>query len=111
MICNQWYVILESKELKTRKPLKLKRLNEDIVLWRDDKGEVCCIEDKCCHRGASFSCAEIVRGNLECPFHGFLYDKYGKVTLIPANGKNTKVPESMQVKSYRMYEAYGLIWM
>lgn len=111
MIYNQWYIILDSKELKINKPLKIKRFNENLVIWRDQRKNISCIEDKCCHRGASLSCGKIINGELECPFHGFLYNKAGKVTLIPANGKNTKVPDSMRVKSYETYENYGFIWL
>jgi phenylpropionate dioxygenase-like ring-hydroxylating dioxygenase large terminal subunit len=111
MIYNQWYVILESKELKKNKPLRIKRLNETLSMWRDHTGHACCIEDRCCHRGASLGCGQIVDGKLECPFHGFQYDKTGRVTLIPAIGKNNKVPESQKVKAYETYEAYGFIWI
>lgn len=111
MIYNQWYVILESKELKRNKPLKTKRLNLDLALWRDKKGNVCCIADRCCHRGASLSCGKIVDGRLACPFHGFEFDSSGKVRVIPANGINSPVPDTMKVKSYPTYEAYGLIWL
>jgi phenylpropionate dioxygenase-like ring-hydroxylating dioxygenase large terminal subunit len=111
MIYNQWYVILESKELKKYKSLRVKRLNEQLSLWRDMDNTVCCIADKCCHRGVSLSCGKVIEGKLECPFHGFIYDKSGKVLVIPANGRNNPVPETMKVKSYKTFEAYGLIWM
>jgi phenylpropionate dioxygenase-like ring-hydroxylating dioxygenase large terminal subunit len=111
MIYNQWYVILESKELKGRKPLRVKRFNENLTLWRNENRKVCCIADKCCHRGVSLSCGRIIEGNLECPFHGFIYDEFGKVVIIPANGKNKSTPETMKVKAYKTFEAYGLIWL
>jgi len=111
MIYNQWYVILESKELKKNKPLRIKRLNEQLSLWRDENGDVCCIGDRCCHRGASLSCGKIINGKLECPFHGFIYDRNGKVQMIPANGKNKTAPETMKVKSYKTFEDYGFIWL
>lgn len=111
MIYNQWYVILESKELKKLKPLRVIRFNEKLSLWRDEEGNVCCIADKCCHRGVSLSCGRIINGKLECPFHGFIYDKSGIVTMIPANGKNSPVPETMNVKSYKTFEDAGLIWI
>ena len=38
------------------------RVAEKLVLWRNEKGEVCCIADKCCHRGASLSCGKLVHG-------------------------------------------------
>jgi phenylpropionate dioxygenase-like ring-hydroxylating dioxygenase large terminal subunit len=111
MIYNQWYVILESKELKNHKPLRLKRFNEMLALWRDETGKACCISDRCCHRGVSLACGKIINGQIECPFHGFLYDKTGKIRLIPANGKNNPVPEFMKVLAYATYEAYGFIWL
>lgn len=111
MINNQWYVILESKELRRGKPIKIKRLNQQLAMWRDAKGKVCCIEDRCCHRGASLSCGKLVNDRLQCPFHGFEFDASGKVQLIPANGINKSVPETMKVKGYSTFEAYGLIWL
>jgi phenylpropionate dioxygenase-like ring-hydroxylating dioxygenase large terminal subunit len=111
MIYNQWYIILESKELGKNRPLRVKRLNEDLALWRDENGGVCIISDKCCHRGAALSCGKIVNGRIECPFHGFLYDKTGKITMIPANGKNQPVPANMKVHSYKSFEKQGFIWI
>jgi phenylpropionate dioxygenase-like ring-hydroxylating dioxygenase large terminal subunit len=110
MIYNQWYVILDSKELKSNKPLKIKRFNEELSIWRDESGRACCIIDKCCHRGVSLACGKLVNGRLECPFHGFLYDGSGKVTLIPANGRNKAVPETMKAHAFKTHEAYGFIW-
>lgn len=110
MIKNQWYVILESKEVKN-KPIASMRLNEKLVLWRDSSGNLNCIFDKCCHRGASLSLGCIKEDKLECPFHGFLYDSSGKVTLIPANGKSYKVEERYKVNSFKVKEEYGFIWL
>lgn len=111
MIYNQWYIILDSKELKKNSPIKIKRLNKTLAMWRNEKGEPCCIDDKCCHRGASLSCGKIINGNIECPFHGFIFGKDGHVNFIPANGKLKPVPPSMKVNSYHIYEAFGFIWM
>jgi phenylpropionate dioxygenase-like ring-hydroxylating dioxygenase large terminal subunit len=111
MIYNQWYVVLDSKELRKNKPLRIKRFNEDMVLWRDENNSVCCISDKCCHRGASLSCGRVKGGRLQCPFHGFEFDKTGDVKTIPANGKNRVVPESMKVHSWKTFEGYGFIWI
>jgi len=111
MIYNQWYVILESNEVKSKKPIKITRLSETMVVWRDKSGKVCCIADRCCHRGASLSCGKLIDGKLECSFHGFLFDGEGKVKLIPANGKNAVIPDSQKVNAYITYENYGLIWI
>lgn len=111
MIYNQWYVILESKEIGRKKPIQVKRLNETLALWRNKDGSLNCITDRCCHRGASLSDGKIIDNRLECPFHGFQFGKDGKVKLIPANGKNASIPASQHVKSYSTYENYGLVWI
>jgi len=110
MIHNQWYAIMESKEVKN-KPIGVTRINEKLVLWRDQNGKINCIFDKCCHRGASLSKGKIKNDHIECPFHGFKYDGTGKVVIIPANGKNAEVPERFKVNSFKVEEKYGFIWL
>lgn len=110
MIKNQWYAIMQSKEVKN-KPIGVTRMGEKLVLWRDQNGELNCIYDRCCHRGASLSLGKVVDGKVECPFHGLLYDGSGKVTTIPANGKFEKVPERFKVNGYKVTEDHGLIWL
>lgn len=111
MIYNSWYVIASSKEIKKDKPLFLTRLNKKLALWRDTKGEVCCIDDKCCHRGASISHGKIIGDNIACPFHGFQFDKSGKTITIPANGKCEKVGNAYKVQGYKIKEEYDFIWL
>jgi len=110
MIKNQWYIIAESKEVR-KNIIGLTRLGEKMILWRDIQGIVNCIADKCCHRGASLACGKIKGNEVECPFHGFLFDSTGKVVSIPANGKNSPVPVNMHVNYYKTYEANGFIWI
>lgn len=110
MIRNQWYVVLESKEVRKQQPLFIRRFGENLCVWRDHEGKVCCIADRCCHRGASLSGGKIIRGQIACPFHGFLHNGSGNVTLIPANGRNSKVPDTFRVRSYPTFERSGLIW-
>ena len=105
-----WYVALSSKEVGS-KPVGVVRFGERLVLWRDTKGNVKCISDICCHRGAGLHLGKIHADNIACPFHGFQYDGSGRVQLIPANGKKATVPENFKVKSCRTYESDGFIWL
>lgn len=111
MIQNQWYGILDAKELKINKPIGVIRIGEKLVLWRSRDGGVNCVYDQCCHRGASLSTGCIVGDRVACPFHGFEYDESGKVAVIPANGRNTPVPDRYHVHSYKAVEKYGIIWL
>lgn len=111
MIKNRWYAVLDSKDVKVGKLFGVTRLSEKLVFWRDEKGKVQCIFDRCCHRGASLSAGKVIEGHVECPFHGFRYDSTGAVTTIPANGRASKVPEHFRVNSFIVKEEYGLIWL
>jgi phenylpropionate dioxygenase-like ring-hydroxylating dioxygenase large terminal subunit len=113
MIPNQWYAVLESKEVPKKNPVGVTRLGEKLVFWRDNKGNVICLRDKCAHRGAELSIGKICKGRetIQCPFHGLEYDHSGKCTIIPANGKNTPVPERFRVTSFPTREAHDFIWI
>ncbi|MGC9398275.1 MAG: Rieske 2Fe-2S domain-containing protein [Anaerolineae bacterium] len=122
MIPGQWYVVLESKQVK-RDPVGIMRMGEQLVFWRDETGKVTCLQDRCVHRGAALSRGEVLHGpidcpeedlphaRLRCPFHGFEYDPFGRVTRIPAEGKQRPVAERFRVKRYPTHEAHGFIWI
>ena len=110
MIYNMWYAVLDSKEVKKNTPLFAKRLNKNLVFWRDSNNNICCIDDKCCHRGASLSHGKVYKDNIACPFHGFQFDKNGKTVMIPALGKNTEVNKNFFVEGYEVRDLYGFIW-
>ena len=38
MIPNQWYAILDSKEVKAGKPVGVTRMGEKLVAWREQGG-------------------------------------------------------------------------
>ena len=111
MIPNQWYVILESREVKNNKPVGFTRLGEKMVAWRLANGEIVVQSDVCPHRGAALHQGEIKNGNIMCPFHGFEYDSSGACRLIPANGKNSIPPKIFQIKTYPSRERHGYIFV
>ncbi len=111
MIPNQWYVVLESKQVRGQ-PVGATRLGERLVFWRDETGRVSCLRDRCAHRGAALSKGQVLpTGALQCPFHGFEYDAAGRVICIPANGKHIPVPARFRVQGYPTHEAHGFIWV
>ncbi len=111
MIWNQWYAVLSAREVKKGKLLGVKRLNEKMIFFRDNAGQIQCIADKCCHRGASLSIGRHCGDSVACPFHGIEYDGSGRALRIPANGSAAPVPGNFKVKSYTVREAHGLIWL
>lgn len=110
MIRNQWYVLLESKEIKST-PVGMTRMGEKMVFWRDAAGKVHCAVDKCPHRGIQLSLGRVVESALQCPFHGFEYDPSGKCVHIPANGRGGAIPATLRLDTYPTHEAHGFIWV
>ncbi|NMC53234.1 MAG: aromatic ring-hydroxylating dioxygenase subunit alpha [Chloroflexi bacterium] len=111
MIRNQWYVVLESDEVKAGKPVGVTRLGEKMVFWRDDQGKACCMVDVCPHLGAPLSLGKVKDGHITCPFHGFEYDTSGHCVVLPAYGSQGKIPKALRAKTYPVHEARGLIWI
>ena len=110
MIPNYWYAILESKKVK-QKPVSIKRMGENLVLWRDAESNIVCMIDRCIHRGAALSMGRVKSSCIECPYHGFQYNTEGQCTLIPCNGKSAVIPPGFEVKIFPAREAQGFIWM
>jgi len=110
MIRKQWYVVLESREVRS-KPIGVTRMGEKLVFWRGEGGKVFCAYDRCPHRGVSLSLGKVLDDHLQCPFHGFEYNGSGDCVLIPANGRGGRIPKSLRLKNYPTYEAHGFIWI
>ena len=112
MIPNQWYAVLESKQVKKGKVIGVTRLGEKLAFWRNQDGTVNCIVDKCIHRGVQLSKGKILNNHhLECPFHGFQYDETGAVKIIPARGRNASVEDYFKQKAYVAKDKGGLIFI
>jgi phenylpropionate dioxygenase-like ring-hydroxylating dioxygenase large terminal subunit len=111
VIWNQWYVVLEAREVPRHRPIGVTRMGEKLVFWRDQAGRVVCQRDLCPHRGVALSAGKIVEGCIQCPFHGFKYDASGRCRLIPASGKNARPPEAFRVHTYPACEAHGFIYI
>lgn len=110
MIRNQWYVVLESDEVKAQ-PVGTTRLGEKMVFWRDSSGKVCAAVDRCPHRGVALSLGKMQSDHLQCPFHGIEFDKSGKCVLVPAYGRDGVTPNALRLKTFPTYEAKGFIWI
>lgn len=110
MIRNQWYVVLESHEVGDV-PVGVTRLGEKLVFWRDANKKVRSAYDRCPHRGVQLSLGKTRNNHLQCPFHGFEFDSTGQCVLIPAEGRSSKPPAAMRLRTYPTHEDHGFIWI
>ena len=108
-LLNNWYLVCRAREVG-RAPLKLKRLDQDIVLWRDETGRVRAVEDYCPHRGAPLSLGTVIGGKLTCAYHGVQMDGEGVIAATPPTPDSPFVGKKC-IKSYPAREAAGAIFL
>jgi phenylpropionate dioxygenase-like ring-hydroxylating dioxygenase large terminal subunit len=108
-LLNQWYLVARDTEIGNM-PVALKRLNRDIVLWRDAGGAVHCLEDFCPHRGAKLSLGHVRDGNIACAYHGLQFDGAGICKATPPTPNSGFVGKRLAT-AYPCREAHGAIWV
>lgn len=111
MIQNQWYAVLNSKDLKKNKLLAVRRFGEDLIFFRTSNGEASAVTSLCAHRGASLCNGWIENDNIKCPFHGIEYDSTGKCVYVPSDGRaSTQDYSRFNLKHYPTREIGGIIF-
>lgn len=104
---NAWYVAALSREVgKGLTPVKV--LGDAIVLYRKRDGQLAALEDACPHRKLPLSMGRIKGDEVECGYHGLMFDATGTCTKVPGS---EKVPHVARVRSYRIAERYGFVWI
>ncbi len=109
VLLNDWHVVAYAPNLKAGKPLAVRLLEEDLVLWR--MGESVQVwRDLCPHRGTRLSLGRIEGETLICPYHGWAYNQEGQCVRFPAHPQQ-KPPVTAHTVVYRAQERYGWIWV
>jgi phenylpropionate dioxygenase-like ring-hydroxylating dioxygenase large terminal subunit len=106
---NRWYPIAPSWTIKD-KPVGMLRLGDPIVVWRDGKGKVRVLEDRCPHRGARLSMGRYLGDRIACWYHGVQVTGDGVVANVPAVDKCPLEGEHA-VKSYPCFEHMGGVFV
>ncbi|MGE3933638.1 MAG: Rieske 2Fe-2S domain-containing protein [Rhodospirillaceae bacterium] len=108
-LLNNWYLVCRDTDLGN-KPLGLKRLNRDIVLWRDQSGGIRAVEDFCPHRGAQLSIGNVCNGNVACAYHGVEVNGDGAVAAVPSTPNSPLIGQKL-LRSYPCQQRHGAIWV
>lgn len=115
MFINFWYPACLSEEL-TERPLKVMMLGCNFALFRDGEGSANCLSNTCIHRGGSLACegdaapGKVIGNNIQCPYHGWQFDKNGECVSIPSRGKDAKIPPRAKIDAYPVQEKYGIVF-
>lgn len=109
-----WYPAVPDKAVGWKKPVGLKLLGEDLVLFRGKDGNVKALWDYCPHRGAYLSLGDCFwRGFVSCPYHGATFDGEGECVEFITEGPDSKMVGRVKAKSYPTLTLKGVVfvWM
>ncbi|HTI88865.1 MAG TPA: Rieske 2Fe-2S domain-containing protein [Alphaproteobacteria bacterium] len=105
-----WQPIAKSNELLENAPVPIRIMSEDLVLYRDETGQVGLLGRFCSHRRTDLSFGRIEDGGLRCLYHGWLYDRQGNCLDTPAEPENSRLKCNVKHKAYPCVEKSGLIF-
>ena len=109
MYINFWYPMVTTEGL-TDKPLKIKALGQDFVVFRGEDGEAKCVSNTCTHRGGSLADGKVAGNCIQCPYHGWEFDADGYCKRIPSLGPNPKIPSRTRIDAYPVQEKHGIVF-
>ncbi len=94
-----WYQIGYSEDLEVGDIQAAHWLNQELVLFRTESGQLKCLDAFCPHMGAHLGQpgqfgGKVCGENIQCPWHGWLWDGEGKNVDIPYSDKtvNATIP-------------------
>ena len=105
-----WHPVALSEELPPDGPLPVKIMSEDLVLFRDDHGQLGLLGLHCAHRRADLSYGRVEDGGLRCLYHGWLYDRHGRCLEQPCEPPEKRFCEKVQQTAYPCEEHAGIIF-
>lgn len=102
-----WWPVALSEEVKDI-PVPVKVLGEELVLFRDLSGRLALLGAYCSHRRASLEYGRIEEQGIRCAYHGWYYDRQGKILDRPA--EPIKTAPNIQHPWYPVRELGGFVF-
>jgi 5,5'-dehydrodivanillate O-demethylase len=105
-----WHPVATSQDLKTYPVKSVRILGETLTLFRDRRGRLGLIGQRCKHRGVDLKCGIPDKEGLRCPYHGWLYDTTGQCLDQPSELPEHSTAKEVKIAGYAVEELGGLIW-
>jgi vanillate monooxygenase len=106
---NAWYVAAGREEIGSE-PLGRKLLGKPVVLYRKTDGSVVAMHDACPHRGFPLSKSKVVGDDIQCRYHGNVFNELGTCIEMPANPQ-ANISNNMCVTTYPVVESWHWVWI
>ena len=110
MFRNYWQPVHASEVLDANPVAAVRVLGEDLVLFRNRKGGLGLIDERCPHRQTKLCLGVPESEGLRCCYHGWLFDGNGRCLEMPLEPAASEFKNKVKIKSYPVQEMGGLIW-
>jgi phthalate 4,5-dioxygenase oxygenase subunit len=112
MYRRYWHAICLASELPAPDcdPIEVVLLGEELVAFRNSKGEVGLLDARCPHRGTSLCLGRNEENGLRCINHGWKFDITGACVDMPAEAVDSPLRRKARVRSFPCVEKAGIVW-
>ena len=104
-----WQPVALSSDV-TDRPVEIRILCEDLILFRDKKGRPGLLYPRCCHRGTSLYYGKCEDEGIRCCYHGWVFSVDGTCVEQPCEPPESTHKNKIRQPWYPVQEQYGLIW-
>lgn len=108
-----WYPISLGSSIKTGNYKKVHLFNTNLIIWRHDESGFSVFPDSCVHQksplGGYKKTGKVTNG-LQCPYHGWEYNKQGKCIRIPIVDNN-QINENIKLFKIPHFYDGTLLWI
>jgi len=108
VVAEAWYIALESKDLVKGQARSINICDHQVTFFRGEDGNVRAVDAYCPHMGTDLGIGKVVGNDIRCMFHHWKFDGDGQCTDIPCQ---KEIPLKARIRSYRVEEKYGFIWI
>src|SRR5215213_10957150 len=112
LLRRYWTPVMLSNEIPEPDcpPVRVRILGEDLVAFRDTKGDVGLFVTSCPHRGASIFFGRNEEEGLRCVYHGWKFDTTGACVDMPSEPAESNFKSKVHARAYRTHESGGIVW-
>ena len=105
-----WQPIGAVVEMTERWTRRVRLLGEDLVLFRNRRGELGLIAEQCPHRRASLAYGIPTEEGIRCPYHGWEFNAQGKCLSQPFEADNCAFRDKVSTEAYPVQELGGVLF-
>lgn len=109
-VLDAWHLVALSRDMPRGKARKVMCCDTPIALFRTDEG-VGALVDRCPHRNYPLSEGRVMKGTLECPYHGWRFARDGRCAEVPGCQVETACDARLAAAPLRVLERHGGVFV